>query len=1034
MEHPLYRTALAIGLSYGAATQAAAQASAAPPLADESRAAEASQTREAVVTQLDRVQVTATGTRIPRAGFDTLEPAQVISRQDLDDANITNLATAFDRTPSFSLDASSEGSQSSFGAGVNFASRFGLGSNRLLTLVNGRRYVSANPPTVFGPGDPGSQVDLNVIPTNLIERTENISIGGAPTYGSDAISGVSNVILRDRFDGVEVELGYGMTERGDGQRTSAASLFGTDFADGRGHFVLSLDYEGTQGVPQSARRFYRKGYSLQPNPSAAAASRYQPGRIAADDGRVRTDIPFNNGNNDGVPGQVYIRDRRLQAMTWGGLALPTGAYTADSSGRLRGFGANTDQYLQFDREGRLVPYDPGTNFGVSSASGGEGLRLWETGQLLSRLDRKIAYMTGHFDFTDQLRGFWEASAYGGEAHEIRAQSVYNAAGFGTAQLDGSGGQSGMLQIPASHPLLTAQARETLQGIGADTFQLSRASRDLVTNNAAANSNVWRVVGGLEGHFNLGERGFDWEASGVYGRGDFSYGGQGLVQQNFINALNVTRAADGRLVCDASAPGTVADAACVPLDIFGEGRASRDALAYVTVPTRTRAMLAQTVFNANLTGDLLALPGGMMSFNAGYEYRREQGSFDPGSFQQQGLGRSVAISPSRGTVQSNEFFGEVFAPLVDGEAGIPGLHRFDVTAKLRRVNNSVNGWFTAYTYGFQYEPVAGVQLRANQTRSFRSPSLVELYADQAAFYSVNEPCQAANITSGPRPDNRAANCEMFFAGYPSVDPATFQGPASSIPGHLVGSQQLRNEQADSWTAGLVLQPDWAEGLRMAVDYYRIDLSDIIDSVGPSDILSGCFDADAFDASNVAHANAYCSMVQRDPVTAMAESLNTTFLNGPYINFRGWTAEASYRLALDRLGWGKGQLDLGVYAYFPQVWERAAAPGVPAVDSANTGGGESRQYQWTARYSSGPWTLGTTATYTPSRPVAPNITVESRDYLRMDGYLSVNANVGYRFNERWRMNLSVDNLTDDIGPFPYVVDALGRRYMLTATMKL
>lgn len=1033
MRPPFCRNLLAAALLQALAGAAAAQ-QAVPPTADERRAAEATETRQAAATQLDRVQVSATGTRIPRAGFDTLEPAQVISRQDLDDANITNLASAFSRTPSFSLDASSEGSQSSFGAGVNFASRFGLGSQRLLTLVNGRRFVSANPPTVFGPGDPGGQVDLNVVPTNLVERTENISIGGAPTYGSDAISGVSNVILRDHFDGVEVELGYGMTERGDGQRTSASSLFGTDFADGRGHFVLSLDYDGTQGVPQSARHFYRKGYSLQPNPSAPAVARYQPGRVAAEDGRLHAGVPFNNGNADGVPGQVYIGDRRLQAITWGGLALPTGAYTADSSGRLRGFGANADQYLQFDRDGQLVPYDPGRNFGTGSASGGQGLRLWETAQILSRLDRKIAYMTGHFDFTDQLRGFWEASAYGGQAREIRAQSIYNSAGFGTAQLDGSGGQSGMLQIPAGHPLLTAQARDTLQAMGAQAFQLSRASRDLVTNNAGTDSQVWRVVGGLEGHFNLGERGFDWEASGVYGRGHFSYTGQGLVQQNFINALNVTRGADGRVVCDATAPGTVADAACVPLDLFGEGRASREALAYVTVPTHSRAMLAQTVFNANLTGDVIELPGGMMSFNAGYEYRREQGSFQPGSFQQQGLGRSVAVSPARGTVQSNEFFGEVFAPLVDSEAGIPGLHRFDVTAKLRRVNNSVNGWFTAYTYGFQYEPLAGVQLRANQTRSFRSPSLVELYADQAAYYSITEPCQAANITSGPRPDNRAANCAAFFAGYPATDPATFQGPTGSIPGHLVGSQQLRNEQADAWTAGLVLQPDWAEGLRMAVDYYRIDLSDIIDSVGTTDILSGCFDSDTFNAADVAHANTYCGMVQRDPVTAMAQTIDTTYLNGPYINFRGWTAEASYRLDLDRLGWGRGRVDLGVYAYFPQVWERAAAPGVPAVDKANTGDGESRQYQWTARYSTGPWSVGTTATYTPSRPAAPNLTVESRDYLRMDGYLRFDAYVGYRFNERWKANLSVDNLTDDIGPFPFVRDALGRRYMLTATMKL
>lgn len=982
-----------------------------------------------VATDLDRIEVTMTGTRIPRAGFDTLEPAQVITREDLDAQNITNLADAVGRTPGFSLSASSYGRQSSYGAGVSFASRFGLGSNRMLTLVNGRRFVSSNPPTTFGPGSPGSQVDLNDIPTNLIQRVENVGIGGAPTYGSDAISGVSNIILRDHFDGVEVEMGYGLSERGDGQRVNASSLFGTGFAEGRGHFVLSLNYDSQDGVLAAERRSYREGYGLQTNPSASAIARYQPGRIAASDGRLDTSVPFNDGNSDGVPGKVHVRDPTLLGITWGGVALPMASrYTADASGRLRGFGSNADTYLQFDANGNLVPYDPGSNFGTDNASGGDGARLWEVTQIGSDLDRKTAYLTGHFDFSDHVRGFWEASSYSARARELTDQSIYNGLGFGQAQLDGSGDSSGMLRIPVTHPLLSEQARETLQALGASEFLLSRASRDLVIGNSASQSNVWRVVGGLEGYFALGERNFNWEVSGVYGRGDFSYTGRSLIQQNFINALNVSRNANGRVVCNSNAPGASFDPACVPLDLFGEGRASREALAYVTTPTRTSSALEQTVFNANLTGDVVELPGGMMSFNAGYEFRREEARFDPSAFQQQGLGRAVAINPSAGKVHSNEFFGELFAPLVDPDAGIPGLHRLDVTGKVRWVNNSVNGAFTAYTYGFQYEPLAGVQLRANKTRSFRSPALVELYANQSAFYVVNEPCEAANITSGPRPANRAANCTAFFERYPAADPGTFEGPGSSIPGRRVGSTELRNEQADSWTAGLVLQPGWAKGLRMAVDYYSIDLSDMIGALSTIDILSGCFDSASLSG------NAYCTLVNRDPVTAMARTVNTTYVNGPYIKFRGWTAEASYRFDLDELGWGRGRLDLGLYAYIPRVWEKAAAPGVPPVDHVNTSRGESRQFQWSANYSVGRWSLGALANYYPSTWVEPNVGLESQDFLRVAGYLGVDANVGYRFNDRWQMNLSVRNLTDNMGEAPYRAGTMGRRYMLTATMKL
>lgn len=1033
MQAILTRTRLAFALSWVLAAQAQAQAVEAPAAPGAGEVAGGQPDRTA--TTLDRVTVTATGTRIPRAGFDTLEPAQVISRDYLDNGNITNLADAIRQTPGFSLGASAYGGQATFGAGVSFASRFGLGSNRLLTLVNGRRFVSSNPPTLFGPGGPGNQVDLNIIPTNLIERTENLSIGGAPTYGTDAISGVTNIFLRDRFDGVEVEMGYGLSERGDAQRVNASSLFGTDFADGRGHFVLSLGYDGLDGVPASSRRFYRQGYSQQPNPSASAMTQYQPGRDSRTDGRLHADIPFNNGSSDGVPGQVYIRDRRLGGLTWGGLALPDDQ-TRDPAGQVRGFGANADQYLQFDPQGQLVPYAPGVNFGNSSASGGDGLPLWQAGQIVSDLDRKTAYLTGHFDFTDNVRGFWEASSYSAQAREILAQSIYNADGFGRAGLDGSGDKSGTLTFPADHPLLTAQARQALAARGVERFQLSRASRDLVVNNSASQSNVWRVVGGLDGHFSLGSRGFNWEASGVYGRGDFAYTGTGLLQQNFINALNVTRRADGSVACDATAAGTVADPACVPLDLFGEGRASRQALAYVTTPTRATAALEQAVFNANLTGDVVELPGGMMAFNAGYEFHREEGAFRPSSYERQGLGRSVPINATQGRVQSNEFFGELFAPLVDPDAGIPGLHRLDLTAKLRRVNNSVNGWFSAYTYGLQYEPLAGVQLRANKTRSFRSPSLVELYADQSAYYFVSEPCQAGNITSGPRPANRAANCAAFFDAYRGADPATFQGPPASILGKRIGNTDLRNEQADSWTAGLVLQPDWAPGLRMAVDYYSIELTDIIDGLGTSDILSGCFDADAgdFNTADVPNANPYCSLIGRDPRTGVATAVSTPYVNGPYIDFRGWTAEVAYRLDLQGRGWGRGVLDLGFYGYFPQRWQRAAAQGIPPVEWVDTRDGTTRSYQWKAAYAVGPWTLGANFNYVPGQQLSPNLTVESRDYARADGSLWVSANVGYRVNERWKVNLAVDNLTDDMGPFPYVNDALGRRYMLTATMKL
>jgi len=924
MSRSLCRSTLAVALLWAIASQARAVDAAPPPVtppdAEQNRSGKTQPPRQPSITDLDRVRVTATGTRIPRAGFDTLEPAQVIGRELLEDTNTVNLIDLVARSPSFGAGASYYGNQSSFGAGVNFAQRFGLGSNRLLTLVNGRRFVTSNPPTVFGPDGGGTQVDLSNIPTNMVQRIENISIGGAPTYGSDAISGVSNIILRDNFSGMETQAGYGQTERGDVPVYLLSNLLGSDFADGRGHFVLSTEVSRTEGVRADTSHVRRHAYSLQLNPDAKAIAQYQPGRDPATDGRVNGQIPFNSGPSDGVPASVYIRDTRWSDMTFGGLALPTGgSHIRDASGQLRGFGPNQNQLLQFDTQGQLVPYNPGNNFGRSFASGGDGINPVLVSQLVSDQDRANVFSTGHFDFTDSLRGFWEASWGRVRTRELVNQNAYNAVGFGYARLDGGGSTSGALEFPADHPLLTAQARQTLQDMGVQSFRLSRSSRDLGMSTAASESQLWRVVGGLSGPFDLAGRSYNWEATMTHGQGRFDYLSRGLIQQNFINALNATRDAAGNVVCDSTRPGTTADPACAPLDLFGQGRASREALAYVSTPTRATSDTAQTVFNTNVTGGLFDLPGGETTFNVGYEYRREAASFTPSTYQRLGLGRAVPIQGSRGSYYSNEYFGEVFAPLVDSEAGIPGLHRLDLTGKLRRVQSSVNGGFNAYTYGFQYEPLEGLQLRANRTQSFRAPSISELYtSSQAAYFFIPEPCEASSIDSGPRPDLRRANCQKFFAAYPGINPNTFESAGTSQLGYTSGSTSLRNEKARSWTAGLVLKPKNVEGLRAAVDYYNINLTDVITELGESDITSGCFDSEVFDASDVNNANRFCSMITRDPATAVATSIRTTYANGPYINFKGWTAEVNYLVDLAQRGWGRGSLQLNFYGYFPRTW--------------------------------------------------------------------------------------------------------------------
>jgi outer membrane receptor protein involved in Fe transport len=976
-------------------------------------------------TAKDLDKVVVTGSRIPRAGFDTLEPAAVIDRSRIEGYAQTNLMESLLDVPSMSAGASYRGNQASFGAGVNFASRFGLGSNRLLTLVNGRRFVTSNPPTVFGPANGGVQVDLNAIPSIMVDRVENLGVGGAPTYGSDAIAGVTNIILRENYEGAEVQLGWGQTSKADNERQNWSAIFGSNFADGRGNVTIAVEFDNSEGVNALQRQYYRDGYSLQTNPNAALAASLQPWRTPANDGRYNAGIPFNTGPMDGIADQVWIRDRRIASMTFGGLLLPnTTAWQRNALGEIRGFGPN-NLLWHFDNTGNLVSFDPGISYAGGSASGGDGLNLNETVPLIADLNRRSVYSVGHFDFSDRVRGFFELSRYESEAQETLDQNVYNAASFGAAFANGTGVQSGSLPFRADNPFLSPQARQVLAENGITQFRLSRSSRDLSMNNASSDSALTRVVAGVEGYFSAGARNYDWNASLTHGRGDFDYLGTGLIQQNFINAINVTQDASGNIVCNSAAAGTVADANCRPLNLFGEGLASPEALAYVSTPTRAEAESRQTVFNTSLTGGLFDLPGGEFAFAIGYEHRRESGGFTPSEYQRLGQGRSVPIQAASGRYNTNEYFGEVLAPLVNPDAGIPGLHRLDLTAKVRRVDNSVAGWFTSYTYGLQYEPFAGVQLRGNRTESFRAPSIAELYTTlQPAFYSIPEACTQANINGGTNPAARRRNCDAFFAAY-GVDPIGFQAAPTTQLGTTNGSTSLLNEKARSWTAGIVLAPEWIPGLRVAADWYDIEVTDVISSLSPTDIVNGCFDSEEFNASDVNNANRFCSLISRDPTTGVANGIATEYANGPVLMFRGWTGEVDYRWNLGDYG----NLNLGWYGYFPKERGQASAPGVPFIEQVGSVNEPERVFRWTAQYGVGRWSAGVTAFYQSSARFNLTATEESREYLYQDSWTTWDANIGYALTENARINLAVTNLTDDIGPFPYVLDALGRSYMAT-----
>lgn len=986
-------------------------------------------------------EIVVTGSRIKRAGFDTLEPATVVSSEYLDTRGLTNVADALNEIPGFGVGVNPDGNQSTFGVGQNFVSRFGLGSARTLTLVNGRRFVSTNAPSIFG-NTPGLQVDLNVIPAEMVNRIENLAIGGAPIYGSDAIAGTVNVILKKNYEGVSFRALGGITERGDNGRYSASVLVGQNYGDGRGNITMAVSYDRANGVLAGSRSIFQQGITTGTNPLAGSASATLPGRTPATDGRVNPNIPFNTGNADGIPNSVYIRNGRVFSLTTGGLLFPATGATTIASGLPRGFGAS-NVLLQFDPSGNLVTYNPGIPFGAQNASGGDGWNLvGDTSQITSTLERITGNVIANYELTDGVNAFFEGTYYFAKGYELIDQSIFNATLFG--------GNSAPLLFQATDPRLTAQARATLAANGITSFRLSRASSDLVNNNASGETSVYRGVAGINGSFGLAGREWDYEVSANWGRSVSTFRSNVLNQQKFVNAINNCQVA-GVTAANNVAPGgllPVADSACVPLDVFGQGRASAAAKAYVTGVTAARAFIEQQVYSASLgTSSLIHLWSGDVGVNLGVEHRIEKASFNPDAFQRAGLGRAVPIGGNYGKFSTKEAYGELLIPLVAPDNNVPLIESLDLEAKGRYVDNSVNGGFWAYTFGGRYRPIRDIEFRGNYTRSLRAPSVVELFTPQSpAFNTFPDPCDSVNIASGPNPTVRAKNCAAFFAAY-GINGSTFSSLArvATVPVVSGGNTSLANEQGRAYTFGVVLRPSFIPRFRAAVDWNRIRITGNIASLTPANIAEGCYDNPSFNAADVDNANPFCSLIRRDrtpgdparngqlSIVNTRPALVSTFVNGAFIEFKGLTAEVDYNFPL-----GETRIDLrGTLFYLETL--RQSNNGVTIVENQRTLGNPEFAGQFNLGVTYKDIGLDLQANYQSPQQFDRTFNVETRDILKVRDYWLFNGSITTKVAKESILRFSVSNLFDRDPPFPLttnglgIYDYLGRRFTFSVEHK-
>ncbi|WP_294051754.1 TonB-dependent receptor plug domain-containing protein [Sphingomonas sp.] len=956
--------------------------------------------------------IVVTGSRIARPEFDTVQPTQVVGAAQIESRGYTNVGQALREIPSFGPPGNSAvGAQSSFGPAQTFVDFFGLGTQRTLVLVNGRRFVSSNTASIFGPVSPGSQVDLNNIPTTLVQRIETVAIGGAPIYGSDAIAGTVNVILKKDYEGLEIGGQYGISQEGDAPEARINILAGKNFAGGRGNIVIAGEYNKTTGFTSADRAITAAG-NFFGTPPASLGSPFQ---------------------------RVLYPSQRYTAFTAGGVPFSDDDFLASRSGIRDASG----QLLQFGPNGRLVPLNLGTVMRQGFiSSGGNGFDLPAQNNLLTSSERYLVNAQLNYELTDHIRFFGEAWYSHNKGVNLIDQPNYN-----TALFDAAGTPDGNLLLSINNPFLNPADRATIAAnlpAGATQFYVGRALSDLTTGRAEANVETYRFVGGFAGDFSLGSRQFQWEVSANYGRSQTVGKNYELVNDNFFNALDAVQDVNGNIVCRpgyTNSPAQTISSTCAPLNIFGVGQASQAAKDYIFAIARPVSTNDQLVFNANVTGPVFSLFGNDVSVSLGYEHRRESTKFDPGSYYyghdngdgtRTQYGRIIPIDPIKGSFNTNEVFGELRVPFVTPENGLSWLKTAEFDGAARWVHNSLSGGDLTWTAGGRIGFIRDITFRGNFTRSIRSPAITEAFNPTSRAFDVgSDPCDTRYVGSGPNPAVRKANCTA--AG---IDTTNFTSNYSdfTVPVTVSGNPGLSNEKANSWTVGAVIQPSFARSFTLAVDWVDIKLTDAITSLGGDDILNACYDSPSYP-------NSFCGLVDRD-ANGQITMIREGYYNAASYKTSGLTVTGAYRLPLERVGLNNaGVIGLSVNYFYRDKLEQRVGTG-----DVNHLAGEIGypHHSGTANFtyeSKGFNALVQAQYFGKSRydvDEAPN----ARNIMGVGDWWLFNATIGTRVNDQFSLKLIVDNVFNVKPPYPapagggtvtYYSGILGRYARIAASVK-
>jgi iron complex outermembrane recepter protein len=783
-------------------------------------------------------EVVVTGSRIKQPELEAVSPVVSVTTEQIQQVGTPRIEDILNQLPQVVGDMGSALANGATGAAT--VSLRGLGCQRTLVLVNGRRLM---------PGDPTeggtSCADLNQIPSDLVQRVDLLTGGASAVYGADAVAGVVNFVMNDKFEGFQFTANdafYNHSQHDggavqdlqaagfnvptgsttDGQTADFTAILGSNFDDGKGNATAYIGYRHTDPVLQGSRDF-----------SACSLTSSGPNRVCGGSG---TTFPTRFS----LPGGSF-------SVGPGGSLVPTSSLPA----------------------GGLFNYAPLNYFQRPD-------------------DRYTGGAFAHYDVNDHARVYLEFQFMDDRTYaQIAPSGAFTGSGLATT----AGIPNGAWAINCANPYLssaeygafgcTGPAAGSTQIVDV-TFGRRNVEGGDRTDDLGHTS--FRSVIGVKGDIND-----TWNYDTYFQNGITRFSEEytnDVSKLNMSNALQAVKTASGQIICAANAVSNNAPG-CVPWNIFQPGGVTPAALAYISVPGEQKGYTQELVWEGDLTGDLGKMgiqspwASSGLGVSVGADWRSEKAQLQPDEeFITNDLaGQGSPTLPTYGAFTVWEGYMEARMPVMSDKFLAKSL---DVEAGYRYSDYSLSfGSTNTWKIGLEWAPVQDARLRAGYNVSVRAPNIQELYLQQRVqLDGTSDPCASA---AGATPSATPAQCANTGVPTTGTAPGDYghivNNPANQYNGLEGGNPDLKPETARTSTFGIVLTPTVLPAFNATVDYYDIKITNVIGTYGANLILTSCLNS----------ANPlFCSLVHRAPNTGTASS------GSLWLGTEGYITDATYNL--------------------------------------------------------------------------------------------------------------------------------------------